>query len=163
MNKIVLLKISLDAINQTKWGPTCCRSNTRGCTQVICTFWSTSSMLPLIRPTDRAFITRSSTCNTEDHHFILMSTKRWTECKDRLKMCSVQALKKQVENQIKSRNRWCSSRFKRFYWWTDLINGDFGALSDLSEGELSVVCRTSESHLEGKETFNIKWLIILFF
>lgn len=31
----------------------------------------------------------------------------------------------------------------------DLVNGDFGALSDLGEGELSVVCRTSESHLEG--------------
>lgn len=37
--------------------------------------------------------------------------------------------------------------------WThhpnDLINGDLGALSDLGEGELPVVCRTSESHLEG--------------
>lgn len=44
--------------------PTCCRSRTRGCTQVICTFWSTSSMLPLTRPTDRAFITSSSTCRT---------------------------------------------------------------------------------------------------
>lgn len=43
---------------------TCCRSSTRGCTQVICTFWSTSSMLPLISPTDRAFITSSSTCRT---------------------------------------------------------------------------------------------------
>lgn len=33
---------------------------------------------------------------------------------------------------------------------TDLINRDFGTLSDLSEGQLSVVCRTSESHLEKK-------------
>lgn len=38
------------------------------------------------------------------------------------------------------------------YSLTDLIDGDFGALSDLTEGELSVVCRTSESHLEGEET-----------
>lgn len=38
------------------------------------------------------------------------------------------------------------------YSSTDLADGDFGALSDLSEGELSVVCRTSESHLEGEET-----------
>ncbi|TNN49471.1 hypothetical protein EYF80_040312 [Liparis tanakae] len=37
------------------------RLSTRGCTQVICTFWSTSSMFPLMRPTDRAFITSSST------------------------------------------------------------------------------------------------------
>lgn len=33
---------------------------------------------------------------------------------------------------------------------TDLINRDFGTLSNLSEGQLSVVCRTSESHLESK-------------
>lgn len=40
---------------------------------------------------------------------------------------------------------------------TDLINGDFGALSDLSEGELSVVCGPSESHLEGKETCSLNY------
>lgn len=45
-----------------KRAPTCCRSSTLGCTQVICTFWSTSSMFPFIRPTDSAFITSSSTC-----------------------------------------------------------------------------------------------------
>lgn len=45
-------------------GLTCCRSSTLGCTQVICTFWSTSSMFPLISPTDSAFITSSSTCRT---------------------------------------------------------------------------------------------------
>lgn len=38
------------------------------------------------------------------------------------------------------------------YSLTDLVDGDFGALSDLSEGELSVVCGTSESHLEREET-----------
>lgn len=38
---------------------------------------------------------------------------------------------------------------------TDLINRDFGTLSNLCEGELSVVCRTSERHLEGKETFQV--------
>lgn len=43
---------------------------------------------------------------------------------------------------------------------TDLINRDFGTLSDLSEGELSVVCRPSESHLEGKES---EWVNILVF
>lgn len=48
-----------------KWELTCCRSSTRGCTQVICTFRSTSSMLPLIRPTDKAFMTRSSTCRKQ--------------------------------------------------------------------------------------------------
>lgn len=47
--------------------PTCCTSSTLGCTHVICTFWSTSSMFPLIRPTDRAFITSSSTCRTQTH------------------------------------------------------------------------------------------------
>lgn len=31
----------------------------------------------------------------------------------------------------------------------DLVNGDLGALSDLGEGELSVVGWTRESHLEG--------------
>lgn len=45
--------------------PTCCRSRTLGCTQVICTFWSTSSMFPFIRPTESAFITSSSTCRTQ--------------------------------------------------------------------------------------------------
>ena len=45
---------------------------------------------------------------------------------------------------------------------TDLINGDFGTLSDLSEGELSVVCRTSESHLEEKGEI-LSGLIFLFF
>lgn len=54
-------------IYRTKWGLTCCRSSTLGCTQVICTFWSTSSMLPLIRPTDRAFITKSSTCRRQTY------------------------------------------------------------------------------------------------
>lgn len=38
---------------------------------------------------------------------------------------------------------------------TNLINRDFGTLSDLCEGELSVVSRTSESHLKGKETFPV--------
>lgn len=37
------------------------------------------------------------------------------------------------------------------YSMTDLVDGDFGALSDLSEGELSVVCGTSESHLDREE------------
>ncbi len=45
---------------------------------------------------------------------------------------------------------------------TDLINRDFGTLSDLSEGELSVVCRTSESHLEGRGDI-LSDLIFLFF
>lgn len=45
---------------------------------------------------------------------------------------------------------------------TDLIDGDFGALADLSEGELSVVRRTSESHLEDKGHISSD-LIFLFF
>lgn len=32
-------------------------------------------------------------------------------------------------------------------WSTDLVDGDFGTLGDLSEGELPVVSRTGESHL----------------
>lgn len=37
-------------------------------------------------------------------------------------------------------------------WWTDLVDGDFGTLGDLSEGELSMVSRTSERHLQRGET-----------
>lgn len=33
-------------------------------------------------------------------------------------------------------------------WWTDLVDGDFGTLGDLGEGELPVVGRTGESHLQ---------------
>lgn len=44
---------------------------------------------------------------------------------------------------------------------TDLVNRDFGTLSDLSECQLSVVCRTSESHLEGERDI-LNHLLFLF-
>lgn len=84
-------------------------------------------MLPLISPTDRAFITSSSTCRTPtevDKRPPKILSPNWA------------VLIQVYQNDLCT----CPS---------DLINGDFGALSDLGEGELSVVRWTSESHLEG--------------
>lgn len=93
--------------------PTCCRSKTLGCTQVIWTFWSTSSMFPLIRPTDSAFITSSSTC------------------------------RRNANVSSPAGHRWLSCRKQ-----ANLVDGDLCAVSDFCEGELSVIRRTSERHLE---------------
>lgn len=130
---------------------TCCKSNTRGCTQVMWTLLSTSSILPFTSPTERAFITSNSTCaergscktpwcpqahtcrprrlwntrGTRSSFFLWSHTGVLTAPEEQLRCCTNPSL-------------------RTFY----LVHGDFSTFGNFFKSELSVIGRSCESHLK---------------
>ena len=131
---------------------TCCKSNTRGCTQVMWTRLSTSSILPFTSPTESAFITSNSTCaergSCKTPRGLRVHTSRpWNmgeqdtvfcglECRE---PCSQEPWPVQVAavplDHPESNNLY-------------LVHGDFSTFGNFFKSELSVIGRSCESHLK---------------